>query len=91
MIPKAGAPMQLINIKTGFVVVKYLEAKAFFNDRFLEKQMNIQGIVVPPFLQKQFNDKTVIFLKDPEFQKAFKEIYYLFSMNTKLFRWVSLL
>lgn len=82
-----GRPMQLINVKTGFVLVEYKGAKTLFHDRFLEQSMKKQGILIPPFKRDDFGGKTVVRLGDKDFQKAFKEIYYPLSMNPRTYQW----
>lgn len=45
------------------------------------------GIPVPHGLRGIYNGKDYIRLEDQEFQKAFKEIYYLTAMNHEMFQW----
>lgn len=82
-----GSPMQLINTKTGHVVIEFQGEKTIFHDPYLEKAMKYQGIHIPPFLQKDFHDKEVVRLSDPEFQKAFHDVYYKLSLNQQLYQW----
>jgi hypothetical protein len=82
-----GSIMQLVNVKTGFVVVEYKGKKTLFHDRFLEQSMKKHGILIPPFKREDFAGKTVVRLSDKDFQKAFKEIYYPFSMSPQTYQW----
>jgi hypothetical protein len=69
-------PMKLIHSKTKFVVVEFQNDKVIFHDRFLEKEMKLRGIAIPPALRDQYEQKAFVKLQDPLFQKAFQEIYY---------------
>ncbi len=82
-----GAPMKLINKKTGFVVVEFKEGKAEFHDRFLEVEMKETGILIPPMMAKTFHDREVIFLGDPLFEKAFIEVYYPLCIAHSVYQW----
>lgn len=84
-----GEPMKLVNTKTGFVVVEFKAGKAEFHDRFLESEMQETGILVPPAMAKEFQDKEVIFLGDPLFEKAFIEIYYPYCIANVVYQWQS--
>jgi hypothetical protein len=85
--PSKEELMQLVNVKTGFIVVEYKKDKTIFHDRFLEQEMKQRGIIIPPHLQKDFGNKPVVRLNDKEFQKAFKEIYYQLSLNHQTYHW----
>lgn len=82
-----GEPVKLINTRTGFVVVEFQNGKIQFNDRFLEKEMKETGILIPPILEEEFAGNKVIFLGDPLFEKAFKEVYYPFCIANSLYQW----
>jgi hypothetical protein len=80
--------MQLINKETGFVLVEYKKDTTIFHDRFLAKQMAQRGILIPPALRSAFENKQVIRLNDPLFQKAFKEVYFPLSIHSPAFEWI---
>jgi hypothetical protein len=82
-----GEPMKLVNTKTGFVVVEFKQGKAEFYDRFLEAEMKETGILVPPVMSKDFEEKEVILLGDPLFEKAFIEIYYPYCIANVVYQW----
>lgn len=82
-----GESMKLINTRTAFVVVEFQEGKVHFNDRFLETEMRESGILIPPILKDEFEGKEVIYLNDPLFEKAFKEVYYPFCIAHSLYQW----
>lgn len=79
--------MKLVNTKTGFVVVEFKQGKAEFHDRFLEAEMKETGILIPPALTHSFQDKEVIFLGDPLFEKAFVEVYYPLCIANAVYQW----
>lgn len=80
--------MQLVNASNGFVVVEIVEDQVRINDFHLEAIMREQGIIIPPHLWKDFEGKKVVFLEDPDFIKAFKEVYVPMSMSRSMFKWV---
>ncbi len=79
--------MKLVNTKTGFVVVEFKEGKAEFHDRFLEAEMKETGILIPPAFISSYQDKEVIFLGDPLFEKAFVEVYYPLCVANIVYQW----
>jgi hypothetical protein len=80
-----GETVKLVNKKTGFVVVEFLEGKAIFHDRFLEPEMRESGIAIPHELKPEFENKDRVLLEDPLFEKAFKEIYYRFYIPHSIY------
>lgn len=83
----SGEPMKLVNTRTGFVVVEFKQGKAEFHDRFLEAEMTETGILIPPALKESFQNKEIVFLSDPLFEKAFIEIYYPLCIASSLYQW----
>ena len=79
--------MKLVNRKTGFVVVEFLQGKVEFHDRFLESEMKETGILIPPALASQYEGKEVIFLGEPLFEKAFVEVYYPLCIANSVYQW----
>jgi hypothetical protein len=84
-----GEPMKLVNTKTGFVVVEFNQGKPMFHDRFLEAEMKETGILIPPALAKLFENKEVIFMGEPLFEKAFIEVYYPLCIANSVYQWQS--
>lgn len=82
-----GEPMKLVNTKTGFVVVEFNQGKPVFYDRFLEAEMKETGILIPPALVKLFDNKEVIFMGEPLFEKAFIEVYYPLCIANSVYQW----
>ena len=78
---------QLVNIETGSVVVEFINGQARFNDCFLEIEMKQTGIYVPPAKQPDFDNKAVIYLGDPMFEKAFIDVYYPLCIANSLYQW----
>ncbi|MEI6790452.1 MAG: hypothetical protein WCK42_04650 [Myxococcaceae bacterium] len=70
--------MKLIHIQT---------QQDLFTDPTFQKAMSQFGIVIPEALQKDFGDKQRVYLNDPEFMKAFKELYFNLQLNPKLYEW----
>lgn len=68
-------------------MVEFEGKKTHIYNKFLEHEMRSIGIPVPHGLRGLYNGKDYIRLEDEEFQKAFKEIYYLTSMDPEAFQW----
>lgn len=85
-----GEHMKLINTKTGCVIVEFKNGKAEFFDLFLKDEMKETGILIPPSLAQNYENKEVIFLGDPLFEKAFMEVYYPVCISHSVYQWRSL-
>lgn len=79
--------MRLINTKTSQSLVEFEGDRTIFYNKYLEKEMRSIGIPVPHGMRGIYNGKECIHLEDAEFQQAFREIYYLTTMNPEMFRW----
>lgn len=86
-IQQEEAAMKLINSRTGFIVVEFKNGAPQFHDRFLEAEMKERGIAIPVSRRFEFNGKETIYLNDPEFQRAFTEIYVPLSIASNLYQW----
>jgi len=75
--------MKLVNAKNGLVLVEFTENGPIFGDPILEAEMRERGIRVPMPLIKEFDGKKRILAEDPDFQRAFTEIYYRFTISDK--------
>lgn len=82
-----GEDMKLVNMKTGLIVVEFKEGKVEFHDRFLEAEMRETGILIPPMMGQNFENKEVVFLGDPLFEKAFIEVYYPLCIANNIYQW----
>jgi hypothetical protein len=80
--------MKLINTETSQSLVEFKGEETIFHSKFLENEMRTIGISVPHGLRGVYKGKDCVRLDDPDFQKAFKEIYYLTSMNPEKFHWL---
>ncbi len=79
--------MKLINVQTNQPIVDFQKDKVVFYSKFLEHEMHSLGIPIPHGLRSLFDGKDCIFLGDKNFQKAFKEVYFLTAMDSQLFEW----
>lgn len=79
---------KLINRHTKQPIVEFEENRTIIHNKFLEHEMRSLGILVPHGLRGIYKGKDCIRLEDEEFQKAFREIYYLTAMNPETFQWV---
>ena len=80
--------MKLINTNTSQSLVEFQGDRTFIHNKFLENEMRTIGIPIPHGLRGVYKGKDCIRLDDPEFQQAFKEIYYLTAMNPDIFQWI---
>ncbi len=79
---------KLINIQTNQPIVEFEKEKTVIYSKFLENEMRELGIPIPHGLRGVYHGKECVRLEDEEFQKAFKEIYYLTTMNPETFQWL---
>lgn len=79
--------MRLINKETSKSLIEFKGNETVIHNRFLEHEMRTIGIAVPHGLRGLFHGKDCIRLEDADFQRAFKEIYYLTTMNPDKFHW----
>ena len=79
--------MRLIHSKTEMTIVDFSSQEILILDPILESFFKDEGIEIPPFLAKNFEGKECVFLDDPLFQKAFKEVYFKFSMDQASYHW----
>ena len=82
-----GGNMKLVNHKTGFVLLEFVDEKPVFFDKYLEEALTHEGIIIPPAFKKSFKGKSVIRVEDKDFYKAFTKVYYPMSMNKMIFVW----
>lgn len=80
--------MKLIHVKTKKPVAEFKKNETKFFSETMQWLMENNGITIPDFLQGEYNNQFVVFLDDPLFQKAFKEIYYDLDMNPEEYVWV---
>lgn len=78
---------KLINVNTSLPIVEFFEGKTVIHSKFLENEMRTIGIAIPPGLRSVYQGKDNVLLEDAEFQKAFKEVFYLTSMDHGIFQW----
>lgn len=79
--------MKLVNTQTSQALVEFHGDKTLIYNKFLENEMRTIGIPVPHGLRGLYKGKDCIRLEDPDFQRAFKEIYYLTAMSPDKFQW----
>jgi hypothetical protein len=79
--------MKLIHKTTRFVVAETDNKSIIIKDPFLEKELKLKGIKIPPVLKDQFEGKAVVKMGDPLFAKAFKEIYLKLNMGESSYEW----
>lgn len=79
---------RLVNRHTNQSIVEFQENKTIFHNKFLENEMRSIGILIPHGLRGIYHGKDCIRLGDKEFQQAFREVYYLTSMNPETFEWL---
>jgi hypothetical protein len=80
--------MKLINIQNQQPVVEFIGDQIIFYNRFLEKEMQTLGILIPHGLRSVFQGKDCIYLGEEQFQKAFREIYCVTALDPAHFQWL---
>lgn len=79
--------MRLIKRKTGRPIVEFKGGDTVIHNKFLEREMRSIGIPIPHGLRGLFHGRDCVYLDDDDFQKAFKEVYFLTAMDAEEFTW----
>jgi len=79
--------LSLINQETGRIIVTFKDGKPHFQNRLLEEEMSVIGIQIPFLLAPEFDDRSVIYLHDPLFEKAFLEVYCPTFLSDTIYQW----
>ena len=77
--------MQLIHLPSNRIWIEFTEEETLIHDPFFKRVFKEEGILIPVAMRDEFNGQSEVFLDDPDFQKAFKMIYYPMNLNPKLF------
>lgn len=80
--------MKLINTKTKSPLVEFKKDRTIIYNKYLEQEMKTLGIPIPHGLRGLFHGHDIVFLGDEDFQTAFKEIYYVTTIDPQTFQWV---
>jgi len=81
--------MKLVNTRTGQPLVTMEQGMPMqFHHDMLARAMEAFGVDIPVYLRGQFHNKTHIFPNDPDFSRAFREVYYTHTMDRDLYKWV---
>jgi len=59
---------------------------AVFANPYIQKGFENSGIAIPPGLVPDYNGKQFVYLEDPEFEKAFRELYFALEMDQDVYR-----
>jgi hypothetical protein len=78
---------KLMNRETGSVVVEFVDGSVAFGDCFLELEMELNGIYIPPSKKMDFDGKEIVYMSDPMFEKAFREVYDPLCIANSLYQW----
>ena len=71
----SGETTQIINPKTGFVDVEIANDEVVIHNRFIQADLEKNGIAIPDNLRSHYAEKAFVHLSDPLFKKAFCEVY----------------
>ncbi len=82
-----GGDMELVNTKSGFVVVEQRAHEVVFNDPILEEQMIEFGVAIPPSHQKKYGGRERIRFGEYQFFDAFKEFYCTYVFDPDVYQW----
>lgn len=86
-IQQEEVPMKLVNSRSGFVLVEFKNGAPLFHDRFLEAEMKERGVVIPSNQRAEYEGKDTIYPGDPQFQRAFTEIYVPLVIASNRYQW----
>ena len=75
--------MKLVETKHGIVLVEFREDVVIINDPMIEAELKEKGIFIPPAMRAEFDGKKFVKIGDADFQKAFEEVYYTFTVKDK--------
>ena len=78
---------KLMNMETGAVVVEFVDGSVEFGDCFLELEMELNGIYIPSSKKMDFEGKEIVYMNDPLFEKAFREVYDPLCIANSLYQW----
>lgn len=82
--------MKLINTRTGQPLVTIEKDGTFqFHHQMLADEIKEFGVDIPAYLRPEFNHKKNVYLDDPDFERAFREVYYTHNIDRDLFKWES--
>jgi len=75
--------MKLVEMKHNQVLVEFKDDVVIIHDQIIEQDIKKRGIFIPPAYRSEYDGKTTIKIGDPDFQRAFKEVYYAFTFKDK--------
>jgi hypothetical protein len=78
---------KLMNMETGSIVVEFRDGNVRFSDCFLELELQQNGIYIPSSMKPGFDNKEIVYMSDPMFEKAFLEVYYPLCIANSLYQW----
>lgn len=81
---------KLENIITQKSVAELHDGKVKISDFVILLEIKDKGIYIPPAFRSEFSGKTYVFETDPEFTKAFIEIYCKQTLDQSFFQWSKL-
>lgn len=79
--------MKLVHKETGAILAEFNDGIPTFHHRILKMEMEDCGILIPPYLRESFHNAKKIFPEDPLFEKAFREVYCVFTLPKNTFEW----
>lgn len=74
--------MRIINIATNAEFMHIHSGElAQFTNKYIQQGFEEHGIVIPPGLREEYSGKSMVYLEDPEFEKAFRNLYFSSEMD----------
>lgn len=81
--------MRLVNLKTGDTLISFTAGKQpEIKNAVLAGTLRSFGIAIPLYLRPQYGNRLHVLMEDPDFERAFKEVYYTHCMDRDLFQWI---
>jgi hypothetical protein len=77
--------MKLVNTHTGNPLVTIEKGTVQFHHSMLADEMELFGVTIPVYLRPQFNNKPRVYPDDPDFERAFRDVYYTHNIDRDVY------
>ena len=79
--------MNLVHTKTQFIVATLIDNDLEIHDPFIRIDIQMKGIMIPPFLRNLYKNQAQIKKSSPDFLRAFQEVYVKFYLHSNQYHW----
>ena len=78
---------KLENVATRHCVAELHNGKIEIFDFSILLEIKDKGIYIPPMFRSEFSGKTHVYQEDPDFTRAFIDVYYKMTLDPHCFKW----